>query len=56
MQRRLANLRLRSIQLLVGGLQRSLGSIGYNPGKTADPTGVKSLAPTGYHVIYRRLM
>ncbi len=53
-QRRLANLRLRGIQFLANGLQRSLDSIGYNPGKTIDPSGIKSLTPTGYHVIYRK--
>ena len=53
-QRRLANLRLRGIQFLAIGLQRSLESIGYNPGKTTDPAGIKSLAPTGYHIVYRK--
>lgn len=53
-QRRLANLQLRGIQLLANALQRKLESIGYRSGKTIDPAKIKSLAPTGYHVIYRR--
>jgi SAM-dependent methyltransferase len=53
--RRLANLKLHGIQLLANGLQRSLKAVGYTPGKTTSPDSVRSLAPTGYHVVYRKI-
>lgn len=53
-QRRLASLRLRTIQILANQLQHGLESIGYNPGKILEPDKIKSLAPTGYHVVYKK--
>lgn len=40
---------LLGIEWLVAGLQRITG-----PGKCTDPKAARSLAPTGYHVVYRK--
>jgi SAM-dependent methyltransferase len=45
-----ARLLLGGIQILVGGLSRLVG-----PGRAQSPSEVRSLAPTGYQVVYRKI-
>jgi hypothetical protein len=40
---------LAALQMLASGLQGITG-----PGQTQSPTQVRSLVPTGYHVVYRK--
>jgi SAM-dependent methyltransferase len=47
--RRFARLLLGSIQFQANLLRRLLG-----PGRTLSPEGTASMAPTGYHVVYRK--
>lgn len=44
-------------RLLLGGLQALASLLGglTGPGQTQTPTGARSLAPTGYQVIYRKI-
>jgi SAM-dependent methyltransferase len=46
-QRRLARLQIRLIETLASGLGRMIG-----PGKSAAPETMRSLAPTGYQIVY----
>jgi SAM-dependent methyltransferase len=49
-KRLMARLLLDSLQILAGGLKRLIG-----PGRALTPEGVRSLAPTGYQVVYRKI-
>jgi SAM-dependent methyltransferase len=49
-RRQTARVLLTGIQSMANLLQRSLG-----PGQTIDPINSPSMAPTGYHVVYRKV-